>query len=193
MATTYTKSLASDFGGNINLATLHTEIVNDGGIVPNLNGINMTDDVIDIIFDSSLSAGEQTTLDNIISSHDSSATYSTIQVVDINPRNGFYSTSDYIRVASLVYQGDIYNNINKIFVASYMDPAITSYDIKVEDITNNNVIVIKNLTNTAEVINNLGTLSNIPTNQAKLEVQIKKTGGPAGKKVYVDTISFHLA
>lgn len=69
MTTTYTKSLAADFGGILNQRQLHKEIINDVGITPNLIGVMVTGDVVDITFDSALSAGEQTTLNGIISSY----------------------------------------------------------------------------------------------------------------------------
>lgn len=71
---TYTYSLSSDFGGNINTTQFHSEINNDPGIFPNLEGINTLNDDVDIIFDSSLSAGEQTTLTGLVSSHTAVAT-----------------------------------------------------------------------------------------------------------------------
>ncbi len=71
MTTTYTKSLVSDFGGNLNTVQLRIEINNDVSISPTcLAVINIADDV-DIIFDSALSGPEQTNLDTVISSHDS--------------------------------------------------------------------------------------------------------------------------
>ena len=69
MATTYTKSLASDFGGSLNKGQFHREIDADGGISATLNQIEETSDVIDTTFASSLSAGEQTTLNTLISNH----------------------------------------------------------------------------------------------------------------------------
>lgn len=72
MTTIYTKSLTTDFGGTINESSLHAEIVAEGGITPNLSRVERNGDVVDIVFDSALSAGEQTTLDTVISNHDSS-------------------------------------------------------------------------------------------------------------------------
>ncbi len=69
MTTTYTKSLLSDFGENLNTVQLQIEINNDISISPTCLGvINIADDV-DIIFDSALSGPEQTNLDTLISNY----------------------------------------------------------------------------------------------------------------------------
>lgn len=70
--TTYSYSLASDFSGAINMRRLHQTIVDDVGIGVQLTGVNLTGDDVDIEFVSALSAGEQTTLNSIVSGHDSS-------------------------------------------------------------------------------------------------------------------------
>jgi len=65
------------------------------------------------------------------------------------------------------------NTISNISVLSYMDNKADSYDVRVYDITNDNIIAEKNFTNTSMEINDLGTLSNLPTNDAIFEVQVK--------------------
>lgn len=73
MTTTYTKSLSSAFGGNLNTTQLLTEITADGGISPTCITVMSIADVVDIVFDAALSGGEQTTLDGLISAHTPSA------------------------------------------------------------------------------------------------------------------------
>nr|QBK89447.1 MAG: hypothetical protein LCMiAC02_05420 [Mimivirus LCMiAC02] len=69
MTTIYTKSLSSDFSSNLNSSQFHIEVDGDGGITPNILGVNVTGDVVDIIFDAALSGAEQTTLDGLITAH----------------------------------------------------------------------------------------------------------------------------
>ena len=69
MTTTYTKSLATNFGGSLSSGQFHLEVAADVGITPNLLHIDVTGDVVDIVFDAALSAGEQTTLDGLITAH----------------------------------------------------------------------------------------------------------------------------
>lgn len=67
--TTYIKSLLTDFGENLNPKQLLKEINDDGGIVPNCTYIFNINDDVEITFDADISAGEQTTLDGIITAH----------------------------------------------------------------------------------------------------------------------------
>ena len=67
--TTYTKSLVADFGNNLNSIQFHTEVAEDVNIVPNILRVDVTDDIIDIVFDAILSNAEQTVLNGLISAH----------------------------------------------------------------------------------------------------------------------------
>ena len=70
MATSYTYSLASDFGGNIHQQQLHKEVDGETGITSaSVTGVSLMGDVVSIAFDGSLTGGEQTTLDSVVSSH----------------------------------------------------------------------------------------------------------------------------
>ena len=95
VATTYTKSLATDFGGTINTDQLTTEIVG-AAIAPNLVFITVDGDDVDIRFDDALSAGEQTTLDNVISAHVPVTVVETTKIVQIEEESvatgGHFST-----------------------------------------------------------------------------------------------------
>ena len=86
MTETYSKS--GDFGGAIATGQLHTEIENEGGIATTLLRVNMTADVVDIVFQSTVSGGEKTTLDTLVSTH----------VPDIN--NAITTTDGYIDLTS---------------------------------------------------------------------------------------------
>ncbi len=69
MTTTYTKGLAADFSGSLNPGQLITEVEADPGIIPTCINVANTGDVVDITFTAALSAGEQTTLNGLISAH----------------------------------------------------------------------------------------------------------------------------
>lgn len=69
MATTYSKSLSTDFSGNLNPSQLRNELNADGGISPECIVVKNSGDDVDIVFDASLSGGEETTLNNLISAH----------------------------------------------------------------------------------------------------------------------------
>ena len=66
---TYTKSLTTDFGNNLDAGQFHQEIIDDTIITTELNGITVYDDIVDIIFISALSGPEATQLNVLIGSH----------------------------------------------------------------------------------------------------------------------------
>jgi len=193
MATTYNYSVTSDFGGNINIKQLGDTIASESGITINLTGILIDGDNVDIIFDAALSAGEHTTLDGIISSHDSNEIKGKYIFYIITPKKDSIKTSSYTNTVLFKYDGS--NNvgtINYIEIIAYMDSGITSYSARVYDKTNNQVIAeATGLTNTVEAINDLGTISNVPTDQAIFELQMKRVGGSGNKNVYIESISIY--
>ncbi len=67
MTETYSKS--GDFGGALAAGQFHTEIENEAGITTTLLRVDVTADVVDIVFQSTLSGGEKTTLDTLVSNH----------------------------------------------------------------------------------------------------------------------------
>lgn len=69
MAIKYTKTISGDFGGNFNSSQFKSEVEVDDDIIPTCTHINVNDDNIDIWFDTTLSAGEQTTLNELVSYH----------------------------------------------------------------------------------------------------------------------------
>ena len=52
----------------------------------------------------------------------------------------------------------------------------TSYDVKIEDVTHSNVLAEVNFVNTNHQSNNLGTLSNVPKDDAEIVVSVKVNG-----------------
>jgi len=69
----YIYSLSSDFGGNINPTNLEDEI-EASSIATTLSRISVIQDTVDIHFTSALSGAEETTLNGLIATHDSSPT-----------------------------------------------------------------------------------------------------------------------
>jgi len=179
MATTYTKSYITDFGSSFNQSQFHSEIDAEAGIAPNLLQVDKTGDVIDIIFDAALSAGEQTTLDTLISNHTPDTSKAKEQFFIINPKRESIKTSTYSTVAVFKYGGSIaLGTIDYINIISYMDSGPTSYCTRVMSKTSNVQIAEKTgLTNTTEAINDMGTITNVPTTEEIFELQVKRMGG----------------
>nr|QBK88863.1 MAG: hypothetical protein LCMiAC01_05450 [Mimivirus LCMiAC01] len=69
MTRTYIKSLSSDFGGNLNASQFEAEVTGDVGITKNILRVDVNEDVVDIVFDVTLSGAEQLILDGLITAH----------------------------------------------------------------------------------------------------------------------------
>ena len=75
-------------------------------------------------------------------------------------------------------------------VISYLESG-TSYDVRVYDSTNANVICTSlGNTNALFSLVDLGTLSNIPVNEAVFEIQIRVNGG--GPKMHMASFSVYF-
>ena len=192
MAASYTKSLASDFGNSITPHQLHQEI-EDSSITSQILHVTILGDSVDIVFDSSLSAGDQTTLDALVAAHtvSSQAVYSNI--VKFTPRSPDVKQSSYKREDTLIYEGkSTFKNIVKISAVSYMNEGVTSYTIKVYDKTHNQTVAESTFTNTTEDVVDLTPIQNVPTEKSVLELLVKKTGGNNKKRAYVDSVTMYL-
>jgi hypothetical protein len=99
---------------------------------------------------------------------------------------GTVSSSTYTTVASFSYPGSSSSAIDSVTVISYMDSGITSYDIRLFDATNSLEICTGNFSNTSEQINNLGTISNVPSGDAILELQARRNGGSGNKNATIE-------
>jgi len=190
MATTYIKSKTSHFGGMINLANLHSEIVEEPGIAQSLIGVSMMDDDVEIIFNTQLSAGEQTTLNTVISSHDYTAIPRKRNFFTILPRKEFTKTSIYETMTAFKYDGtNAMGAINYIEIIGRKDSSITSYSVRITSHTSGLVIAEKTGITTSECsVIDLGPISNIPAKPEIFELQMKRTGGKGKGKVYVDSV-----
>jgi hypothetical protein len=83
MTTTYTKSLASDFGGELNPSQLRELIIMDAAITSTLVAIRQADDVVDIMFTPALDGAGVSALDAIIAAYTYQAPHEAVQEVKI--------------------------------------------------------------------------------------------------------------
>lgn len=187
---TTTKSLSTDFGGNIKTEQFHIEIVNSEISSGVLIGIILTGDVVEIIFDNALDGTDQTTLDTLISTHVPDNTLSKSQFFIVPTIKQDTKSNNYTKVATFKYPGSISSGtIDYIEIISYMDSGITSYSVRVVDKTNNLIIAEKNdITNTVYSSIDLGTISNVMLNSAIIELHVKLVGASGNAKVYIDNL-----
>jgi hypothetical protein len=137
-----------------------------------------------------LDGGHTVNLDSVFIESTTTPDYTHDKV--LTPKKTDYNNDVYMRVYTYIYAVTSGTVLTNIKVLSNKDPAITSYDVKVTDITHNNILLTKNLTNTVEQVNDLGVLTNIPTTESIIEVCVKKNGGTKKDYVHVETIMFYF-
>lgn len=173
MATTYIKSLSSDFGGNLNPSLLLDEINDNTNI--SLTCINITNiaDNVNIVFESSLDSGEQTILDNIISLHSPSNNKPKVKSFVVTPDIAEFDNSIYRLISIFNYAGkDSIGDLDYIEYIGLISNENSTYDIRAYDSTNNKIIAEKTGNNNKKMqIIDLGELSNIPSESAIIEIQ----------------------
>lgn len=191
--TTYTKSLATDFGGNINESQLHREIVS---AIPGtaLIGVNRSEDVVDIIFADLLSGGDETILGTTISNHVPMTGTRKSRFFRYAPKTIKTNSEVYKRIGGpFLYNGSVEMGIiDEVEVISNMDANATSYSVRLYDATNETIIAeTTGQTNLTEEIVNLGTISNVPEDGAILEIHAKRISSTNSAYVYVDDVMIY--
>lgn len=203
-------TVEDNFTGVPNSSQLDGEIrtyINDnpGNITSGFNGITMYTNETDISmfpfiapgktiilleFNSTLSTTEKTFLDAIVVSHisDFTPTEFSYQKEVIFKRDKIRNTTYISVIKSFVFPGTTCANASYI---GYMDKDITSYDIKIIDISNQQILCETNLSNTVNKINILGNLVNLSPNPWLIEVFIKKNGGSHNSNIYMDSININ--
>jgi hypothetical protein len=103
----------------------------------------------------------------------------------------FTSTKNasYTAMYAFTYTGSEINTIDKLTLLSYMDAGITSYDVRLFDVTHSTVITSANYSNTTQAIKTISSVSNLPTTDSIFEVQARKNGGSANSLIYIDDIT----
>lgn len=190
MTSTYSYSVSNDFSNGVDTSLLHQEIVNSS-IVTELLGMNLNGDDLDIVFSSALSAGEVTTLDALVDAHDPDAPGSgviTEQNVLIHPITLpikiRYKSTNYLTATTFIYIPSIMEEIIQIKALSYVSRSNTTYYIRLYDNTNHNVLTETSLTNTGMQIINLNDVSNLPTSESMILIQVKASSSSA--RIYLN-------
>ena len=192
MTTIYNKSLSTDFDGNLATTQLFNEIETDPGISPTCVTISNVGDNVSIIFTTALSGGEETTLDGLITAHTPNTHPTVNRQEQLMLKSSKYKSFKYSRAATYIFRPSDETLIN-IEIISSKQSSITSYDMRVINLTNNSIIATKNFTNDIEQINNLGVLANIPTEESILEVSVRKNGGSKKTIVNVESIVLYFS
>lgn len=180
-------SLSTDFTSGLDSSKLEKQI-RSSAITVNLLGISSCDDVVQIEFESALEIDDKSLLNAMCAAHVPDALHRheyirlTIQgSTDLD----FYET-----IGTFTINDKSHTLIDSISIMSRLDGSVTSYDVRVFDVTHNNILATANFNNASFQLNDMGTISNIPEEESLLEVQIKKNGGDG--RVHLSEITIYL-
>jgi hypothetical protein len=104
--------------------------------------------------------------------------------------NNYVSTTEYQTLLPFCYDGSSnWGTIHSIHILARVDNAGASGSVRIYDVTNAETIAEKtSITGTVYTHYDMGTVSNIPSSTATLEIQAKTTSN----KVYVATVSLEI-
>lgn len=147
-----------------------------------------------LFFTESLTSGEQTTLDGILSAHqpvdESIINYSHYYINKTDRVNAIYK-----KFASFKFEGTSAQNmeeITSIQLLSSIEDNNEEYDVRIFDIQNNTVICEKtNITGNTDSLNDMGALTNVPAESSIFEVQAKKSNGKS-TNVTINQFTFYM-
>lgn len=175
---TYVYSLTTDFPNGLISNELHKILSESVAISVQFVGINTYDDVVEILYETSLSGAEELELNSIISAYAPSNGAQKTNFYHVYPNMLSITSLSWTTVGVFKYGGSNEKGlINYFDVISKTSSALTSYDVRVVDSTNGTILCsVSNLDNTAYQLNDLGVISNIPEDEAMLEIQMKRNG-----------------
>lgn len=175
MEPTYTYSIVGDFDNGLDSYQLHQEIVADSGITVNLVAVETVGDAVNIVFVGALSEPEQLVLDGIVEAHipePDIGEHIWNQTVEMR-----YVTDTVFNTAlTFNFPGTNVWNPTNFRVLSEMDEGGVSYNVRLLDLTNNNVICSRIISDENLDLYDLGTLSDLPANGAMFDLQLSVNG-----------------
>jgi len=190
---THVYSNSGDFNNKFNPGVFSEEI-RESSIASQFKGLRKIGDVVTVRFASTLVGAELTTLNSLISNHNPQTLFSGRRT-NLVPINQSTKSNDYFTIGTYQYKGRLYEDvITAVEVLSYADTGVSSYDIRLYDLTNNTVLAeLTGCTNTDIAVQNLGTISNLPLETSDLEIQGRKVGGGNGNRfIYFQSISIYF-
>ena len=193
--TILTYNINTTFGGieNLNQGQLHQEIEDQIAKFYSTQKIGTN---LRLYFSDTLTSGEQTTLDGILSAHTPSTTPVKNNYFNYYLNQTKQVIGSYQKFAAFKFEGTSSEAIQGVSAIEVLSSTEGSdYDVRIVDVTNNNVICeITGLSGNddLDVINDMGTLSNMPSNEAVFEVQVRKNGGGKNTNVTISQLTIYI-
>ena len=178
----YTYSIINDFNGDLNTAQFHIEISNNVTIGPYFIRIDTINDDVYIVFSQSLTAGELTILNDMITNYiyiPSSSTES--YVVLSNFKTGVkVSSSAYFAVDEYIIPDNTLPSLTSVFVTVTSSNVNTYFTVRFYDVYNKRTLA---QTVSQAIVANNKNIINVPillqpiTGNNIFEIQIKRDSG----------------
>ena len=185
----YTYSLSTDFGGNLLSHQLFQDIEATTSITKSLVSIDTYGDVVTIIFSEELTSEEVTALNSVVSSY----TYTDIElckVESITPKYSEIGTMFSDIGVTFYYDIGRMSDVCYIKLLGFIKNG-GSFDVRVVDVTHNQIIASGSFNNNNIEVLDLGTISNIPTSTSLFEVHVKVND--AKYKVNIQKVMFYYS
>lgn len=171
--TTIDKTI-SDFPNGVSEGQFHVEITNNSVITATLIGIHIVGSSVHIIFERELTSEELQELNVLIEQHVPNNQLGFTGTLQFSLNIESFNVNNYATITPFTWMGPpIFNNINSIFVISFMQSDGVSYDLRLFDVYNHRTVAYGNFKNTNEAICELRNIENIPQGPTQLELQAK--------------------
>lgn len=173
--------------------------VNDGSIGPNCTDVRTSstdgtpaNTTVSVVFDAQISGAEQTILDGKVAAHDGvvpiigTGAALTVPTGDFSTEQSIWTK---VTDGVVIFPGTDLVTVSGAKISAYMDTGPTDYDLQVLDITHESAVIASLLGETELVpmtFTDLIPITNLPTGAACFELQVRRNGGGAGEKVYVE-------
>lgn len=174
----YTYSLSVDFPDGLMTNQFHKILADTNSISVNFLGLNVYDDVVEIIYESALSGGEETTLNSIISAYVPSDGPEKHKSYHVFPTVTSLVSLNWTSVGLFKYGGSLKEGlINYVDVIARTGSSITTYDARIVNTNNGQTLcTVTGLNNTTYQLNDMGNISNIPEEEAIMDIQMRRNG-----------------
>jgi len=176
MSTSYSYQTSTSFPSGLNVEKLNSEIIlalSREDFYLSLRGSKLV-----IHFQSVLNIDEETNLVSTISTHNPNYTEEIAeQAVNLEVRVPNVGLLNYQTVTEYLYPGSVHGlKIKSLKLLTTLQGG-SSYNVRFVDITNGNELKSGSFSNTTESIISLSNLTNIPTTESVLEIQVKVLTG----------------
>jgi hypothetical protein len=113
-----------------------------------------------------------------------------VPVISLIPLLKKVNNVNYTRIASIIYDSNVYGILRRVRILTSADAGITSYDVEVYSKNTYTSLVTGNFSSSEDLaIHYIGPIENFPEGIVNLEINVKKNGGTCIEYVNISEIS----